>query len=241
MPATEQTSRTYACGLSLPLPADFVFRAYRKTSTELSVRGSNRILYWDANTVRPHADHPSMGEWVVTWWTKGRSRTTLTPTTSPNSNPAPPSADSVSHVKEDSVAPVVSHNSQQWQQLLNGRRQSIVEDDPNTASRVMSLSSALTSPVQTAFSPVMDAAPYLTTTLHTDISDTDFVLVKTSGAQFWRPNHVLELTNDQRPGIPQKKRTRPIYCCLLFCSADPFLMTYTRRPHVHSLLSQPSS
>ncbi|KAJ7900127.1 hypothetical protein B0H14DRAFT_2556345 [Mycena olivaceomarginata] len=35
MPATNQTPRTSACGLPLPLPADFDFRAYRKTPTEL--------------------------------------------------------------------------------------------------------------------------------------------------------------------------------------------------------------
>ncbi|KAJ7690788.1 GTPase activating rab protein [Mycena olivaceomarginata] len=137
----------------------------------------------------PRADRPSMGEWVGTWWTKGRSRTTLTPTTSSNSNSTPPSTDSASHVKEDSVAPP----------------QSIVEDDPDTASvssgtsrtqhdRAMSLSSALTSPVQTAFSPVIAAAPHLTTTLHNDTSDADSASVKTSGAPstLWTRDDVLE-------------------------------------------------
>ncbi|KAJ7792707.1 hypothetical protein B0H14DRAFT_3562596 [Mycena olivaceomarginata] len=35
IPATNQTPRTSACGLPLPLPADFDFRSYRKTPTEL--------------------------------------------------------------------------------------------------------------------------------------------------------------------------------------------------------------
>jgi hypothetical protein len=35
MPATNQTPQISACGLPLSLPADFDFRSYRKTPTEL--------------------------------------------------------------------------------------------------------------------------------------------------------------------------------------------------------------
>ncbi|KAJ7820451.1 hypothetical protein B0H14DRAFT_3735630 [Mycena olivaceomarginata] len=139
MPATEQSSRTYTCGLSLSLHADFVFRAYRKTPTELSVLGGTRILCWDANTVRPRDQGPLAHDVHAYHF--------------PNSNPTPPSTDS------------------QWQ--LNGSRQSIVEDDPNTEFRVIILSSALTSPVQTAFSPVIAAVPHLTTIIYTDTSDAE--------------------------------------------------------------------
>jgi hypothetical protein len=86
---------------------------------------------------------------------------------------------------------------QLWQ--LNGSRQSIVEDDPNAESRVMILSSALTSPVQIAFSPFIAAAPHLTTILHTDTSDAESVSVKSSGAPstLWTRDDVLEL-----PALP---------------------------------------
>jgi hypothetical protein len=52
MPATEQSSRTYTCGLSLSLHADFVFRAYRKTPTELVARRTRTTALRNALTRR---------------------------------------------------------------------------------------------------------------------------------------------------------------------------------------------
>ncbi|KAJ7799305.1 hypothetical protein B0H14DRAFT_3491746 [Mycena olivaceomarginata] len=73
---------------------------------------------------------------------------TLTPTTSPNSNSTPPSFDSASQVKEDSVGLVVPRKNGSNRPrttrsifgklnifMLNGSRQSIAEDAPNTALR----------------------------------------------------------------------------------------------------------
>ncbi|KAJ7683300.1 GTPase activating rab protein [Mycena olivaceomarginata] len=115
--------------------------------------------------------------------------------------------------------------------MLNGSRQSIVEDDPDTASvssgtsrtqhdRAMSLSSALTSPVQTAFSPVIAAAPHLTTTLHNDTSDADSASVKTSGAPstLWTRDDVLE---PPAPPLIQGASLRAICNATRVMTSDP--------------------
>jgi hypothetical protein len=115
---------------------------------------------------------------------------TLTPTTSPNSNSTPPSFDSASQVKEDSVGLVVPRKNGSNRPrttrsifgklnifMLNGSRQSIAEDAPNTASRSRRYRCG--------------AASH-----HHPHTDTGFAFVKTSGAQsrLWTADDVLELT-----------------------------------------------
>ncbi|KAJ7805077.1 hypothetical protein B0H14DRAFT_2611734 [Mycena olivaceomarginata] len=256
MPANDQTTRTSACGLPLPLPADFDFRAYRKTPSELvapddmSLREKNadKLPFERANetssrltrayeaaagssagvgdrdvgtrlrpsfsfldeekvllvaskdvvdadaspTTTPSARAPTVRPWANGWARCGprdarESRMTFTPTTSPNSNTTPPSSDSALQVKEDSVAPVVLRN--------NGSNGS---NRPRTTRSIFGklIISMLNGSRQsiTAFSPVIAAAPHLTTTLHTDTSSADSASVKTSGAQstLWTRDDVLE-------------------------------------------------
>ncbi|KAJ7802025.1 hypothetical protein B0H14DRAFT_3488978 [Mycena olivaceomarginata] len=115
---------------------------------------------------------------------------TLTPTTSPNSNSTPPSFDSASQVKEDSVGPVIPRKNGSNRprttrsifgklniSMLNGSRQSIAEDAPNTA------------PCSRRYR--RGAASH-----HHPHTDTGFAFVKTSGAQsrLWTADDVLELT-----------------------------------------------
>ncbi|KAJ7792542.1 hypothetical protein B0H14DRAFT_3499133 [Mycena olivaceomarginata] len=174
--------------------------------THQSVRGGTRILCWDANTIRRGADHPSMGKWVGTWRTKGRSRTTSTPTTSPKFNPTPPSTDSVSHVKENSVAPVGPRN--------NGK---------NGSNCRRTTRSILGRSEQPRFSPVIAAAPHLTTILHTDTSDAESVTVKTSGApstlNAGRPTRVM--TSDPAGVLAdQGHETGPLIARLALARAE---------------------
>ncbi|KAJ7824886.1 hypothetical protein B0H14DRAFT_3468951 [Mycena olivaceomarginata] len=50
MPVSNQTPRTSACGLPLPLPADFDFRSYRKTPAELVVPDDMSLHKKNADT-----------------------------------------------------------------------------------------------------------------------------------------------------------------------------------------------
>ncbi|KAJ7503309.1 rab-GTPase-TBC domain-containing protein [Mycena galericulata] len=127
------------------------------STSDSSIASDNQI------TVRPRADRPSMGEWVGTWWTKGRSRTMS------KSDIVPPPKEDVD--PDVDVPPAVPRNNNRRRtarsvfgtlgiSVLNASRQSIVS--VTDAASVHSTAS-LTSPVQTAFSPVIPAAPHLTT------------------------------------------------------------------------------
>ncbi|KAJ7471030.1 rab-GTPase-TBC domain-containing protein [Mycena latifolia] len=127
------------------------------TSDAASITSDNQI------TVRPRADRPSMGEWVGTWWTKGRPRTM--------SKSEPQTTSPPSTVKPDAVVPpAVPRNGNRRRtarsvfgtlgiSMLNTSRQSIVSD---AASVHSTDHGGLLSPV---FSPITAAAPHLTTTI----------------------------------------------------------------------------
>ncbi|KAJ6543632.1 rab-GTPase-TBC domain-containing protein [Mycena vulgaris] len=141
-------------------------------SDTASITSDNQI------TVRPRADRPSMGEWVGTWWTKGRSRTMsksdIRPVSISDSPPPPPP-------KEDApVPPAVPRNNSNRRRtarsvfgtlgisMLNTSRQSIMSDSASVHSTDNPTS--LLSPV---FSPITAAAPHLTTTFdNSDASTT---------------------------------------------------------------------
>ncbi|KAJ7239392.1 rab-GTPase-TBC domain-containing protein [Mycena haematopus] len=203
------------------------------------------------DTIRPRADRPSMGEWVGTWWTKGRSRALSKPTsTATNSIPDSSSTTSDSsppRAKEDSGAPVVPRSNGSNRRrttrsifgtlnisMLNASRQSVslTEEDQDTASvhstnttrtqhdRATSFASALASPVQTAFSPIIAAAPHLTTTLRTDNSEADSESIRTTGAPstLWTRDDVLE-----PPAVPliQGASLRAICNATRVMTSDP--------------------
>ncbi|KAF8155369.1 rab-GTPase-TBC domain-containing protein [Mycena galopus ATCC 62051] len=205
------------------------------------------------DTIRPRADRPSMGEWVGTWWPKGRSRTASnshTSTISTNSTPASTSTTSdhstPPRAEDDSGAPVVPRSNGSNRRrttrsifgtlnisMLNASRQSVslAEADTDTASvrsttttrsqRAMSSSSGLTSPVQTAFSPVIAAAPHLTTTLQNDTSaDADSASIQTGGAA---PSTLWTRDETEPPSLPliQGASLRAICNATRVMTSDP--------------------
>ncbi|KAJ7692151.1 rab-GTPase-TBC domain-containing protein [Mycena rosella] len=123
-------------------------------------------------TVRPRADRPSMGEWVGTWWTKGRSKTESRPV-SISEAPPPPAT-----TEDAAVPPAVPRNGNRRRtarsvfgtlgiSMLNTNRQSIVSD----AASVHSTDNAA-SVLSPMFSPITAAAPHLTTTFDNSDADT---------------------------------------------------------------------
>ncbi|KAJ7765845.1 rab-GTPase-TBC domain-containing protein [Mycena maculata] len=152
--------------------------------TSASASDTASINSENQTTVRPRADRPSMGEWVGTWWTKGRSRTMSksdihSVSETSDSSPSPP--------KEDvDVPPAIPRNNNRRRtarsvfgtlgiSMLNASRQSIVSDTASVHSTdtTHTTAASLMSPVQTTFSPVIPAAPHLTTTFdNSDASTT---------------------------------------------------------------------
>ncbi|KAJ6489064.1 rab-GTPase-TBC domain-containing protein [Mycena sanguinolenta] len=213
------------------------------TNGSIQFPGTNSVpaASADDDTIRPRPDRPSMGEWVGTWWTKGRSRTVSKPTsTSTTSDSSPPRAE------EDSASAPAAPRSKGSNRrrttrsifgtlnisMLNASRQSVAlaeeDQDQDTASvhstrtqhdRAMSFGSALTSPVQTAFSPAIAAAPHLTTTLHNDGSDADSASVQTTGGA---PS-TLWTRDEEPPSMPliQGASLRAICNATRVMTSDP--------------------
>ncbi|KAJ7068881.1 rab-GTPase-TBC domain-containing protein [Mycena belliarum] len=113
-------------------------------------------------TVRPHADRPSMGEWVGTWWTKGRPQTISKSESSPVVPTSPPTIDAAAR-------PAVPRNGNRRRtaqsvfgtlgfSMLNTSRQSIMSDSASVHST--DTGAGILSPT---FSPITAAAPRLTT------------------------------------------------------------------------------
>ncbi|KAJ7632153.1 rab-GTPase-TBC domain-containing protein [Roridomyces roridus] len=172
---------------------------------------SASVLPDNQTTVRPRPDRPSMGEWVGTWWTKGRTRTfsksDIHPDPTSDSLPAAPK-------EEVEVPPAVPRGSPNRRRtarsvfgtlgssILNASRQSIISDAASVHSTDTTYTSGLTSPVQSTFSPITAAAPHLTTVLdNSDASttsasreDVPVVLIQGSSLLFW-------LTRDTRRGL----------------------------------------
>ncbi|KAK7055916.1 GTPase activating rab protein [Favolaschia claudopus] len=194
------------------------------------------------DTIRPRPERPSMGEWVGTWWTKGR-----TPSISKTSaSSIPTTSDSTSPPAEPPAPALPRANTSNRRRttrsifgtlnisMLNASRQSVSlaeEDAPDTASvhsarttdsqhaRAVSLSSGLTSPVQTAFSPVIAAAPHLTTIIHNDSSDADSTSARTTGGA---PS-TLWTRDDEPPAVPliQGASLRAICNATRVMTSDP--------------------
>ncbi|KAJ6611172.1 rab-GTPase-TBC domain-containing protein [Mycena sp. CBHHK59/15] len=117
----------------------------------------------DQTTVRPRADRPSMGEWVGTWWTKGRPQTVSKRIRRrSHRRPCPPPYPRPANNNRRRTARSVFGTL--GISMLNSNRNSVVSD---TASiRSTDTAASLTSPL----SPVTTAAPHLTTVF--DNSDT---------------------------------------------------------------------
>ncbi|KAF7335463.1 GTPase activating rab protein [Mycena venus] len=191
------------------------------------------------DTIRPRADRPSMGEWAAprTISKPTSASTTSTPTstltTSDSSSPSPANS------KEASPVIPRSNGSNRRRttrsifgtlniSMLNASRQSVAEEDPDqdtasvrsarTHERAMSLSSALTSPVHTAFSPIIAAAPHLTTTFHSDASDSASVRT-TAGA----PSTLWTRDDIEPPAVPliQGASLRAICNATRVMTSDP--------------------
>ncbi|KAF7308371.1 GTPase activating rab protein [Mycena chlorophos] len=144
----------------------------------------------DQTTVRPRADRPSMGEWVGTWWTKGRTRSVSKPTipstsNTPESPPAPEADDSTVGAsprpppangsgRRRTVKSVFGIPSLSFAMGSSSRQSVVLSDTASVHSTEVTPSlaaSGLSSPVSTAFSPAIVAAPHLTTVLDNSSSD----------------------------------------------------------------------
>ncbi|KAJ7146773.1 rab-GTPase-TBC domain-containing protein [Mycena epipterygia] len=153
------------------------FPGSTSTSDTASISSDNQT------TVRPRADRPSMGEWVGTWWTKGRPRTMsksdIRPVSISESPPPPPAED----VPVPPAVPRAGNRRRTARSvfgtlgisILNSNRQSVLSDTASVHSTdtTHTTAASLTSPVQAAFSPIIAAAPHLTTTFdNSDASTT---------------------------------------------------------------------
>ncbi|KAJ7052018.1 rab-GTPase-TBC domain-containing protein [Mycena amicta] len=134
-------------------------------------------------TVRPRPDRPSMGEWVGTWWTKSRTGT-VSKSTIPESPPR------VIEEADDSTvgaAPrpngIVNGNRRRTVRSVFGtlnfsmgsssRHSAVLSDAASVHSTDLSTPASVSSPTQTTFSPIIAAAPHLTTILdNSDASTT---------------------------------------------------------------------
>ncbi|KAF7375613.1 GTPase activating rab protein [Mycena sanguinolenta] len=202
----------------------------------------------DDDTIRPRPDRPSMGEWVGTWWTKGRSRTASKSTPAAASPSTASDSSSPPRAEADSGAAVAPRSKDSNRRrttrsifgtlnisMLNASRQSVAlaeeDQDQDTASvhstrthhsRAMSLASALTSPVQSAFSPAIAAAPHLTTSLHNiDGSDADSAAsIPTTGAA---PSALWTRDDAEPPAMPliQGASLRAICNATRVMTSDP--------------------
>ncbi|KAJ7149845.1 rab-GTPase-TBC domain-containing protein [Mycena crocata] len=142
-------------------------------STSTPTTSDTASISDNQTTVRPRPDRPSMGEWVGTWWTKGWSRTMS------KSDIHPPSITDPKIKQEDeAVPPAVPRNANRRRtarsvfgtlgiSVLNASRQSILSDTASVHSTETTHTNvaSLTSPMQSAFSPIIPAAPHLTTML----------------------------------------------------------------------------
>ncbi|KAJ7266586.1 rab-GTPase-TBC domain-containing protein [Mycena rebaudengoi] len=113
-------------------------------------------------TVRPRPDRPSMGEWVGTWWTKSRSSTlskTDIPPPLPEETPVAPAVPRPTHNRRRTARSVFGTLGIS---MLNSSRSSVVVSDSasiHSTDTTEPNGAPLTSPL----SPVMPAAPHLTT------------------------------------------------------------------------------
>ncbi|KAF7294048.1 GTPase activating rab protein [Mycena kentingensis (nom. inval.)] len=162
--------------------------AFPSSSPPLKSDDTASIASENQTTVRPRPDRPSMGEWVGTWWGKGRTRTvSKTSPTTTTSAPAGPTINSVLPEEgDDSTVGAAPRPS-----LVNGNRRRTVRSVfgtlgfsiatssrtslvlPDNASILSTETPPITSPIQPMFSPAIVAAPHLTTTLdNSDASTT---------------------------------------------------------------------
>ncbi|KAF7311903.1 GTPase activating rab protein [Mycena indigotica] len=134
-------------------------------------------------TVRPRPDRPSMGEWVGTWWTKSRPRSISKPAIPPPLESPPKSNSSVE--TDDSTVGATAVPRAPTANPINGNRRRTVRSVFGTLSFSMGSSSRQSvvlsdnasihstdlgantpaSMVSPPFSPIIAAAPHLTTIL----------------------------------------------------------------------------
>ncbi|KAJ6578067.1 rab-GTPase-TBC domain-containing protein [Mycena capillaripes] len=189
------------------------------------------------DTIRPRADRPSMGEWVGTWWTKGRPRSISKPSLASSSTSTSTSTTSTSTsdapaIQEEATAPApiprTNGNRRRTTRsifgtlsisMLNGSRHSVAEVDSASIHSTDTTSpapgpAALTSPMQTAFSPVLAALPRLTTNI--DTSSDDASTMGGGASTLWT-------RDDDPPALPriQGASLRAIAHATRVMTADP--------------------